>query len=63
MLDNYSQWESKMVREDRWLNKRPVCDYCDEHIQDEHFYSINGECICPECIENHFRKWTEDYIV
>ena len=39
-----------------WLEKRPVCSVCGEHIQDEHYYLINDENICPECLENEFRK-------
>lgn len=45
----------------RRLEQRPECNDCGEYIQDEHFYLINDEFICPDCIEK-YRKWTEDYI-
>ena len=34
----------------------PVCDICDQPIQDDHFYLINGDNVCPECLNDHFRK-------
>lgn len=62
MCDNYSQWKLREQQHECWLKKRPLCDYCEEHIQEEHFYLINGECICPDCMENNFKKWTEDFV-
>lgn len=46
---------------DRELRKLPVCSECDEYIQDEYCYEINGELICPDCIERNHRKFTKDY--
>lgn len=54
--DNYSQWERHEAEQERWLAKLPVCDICDEPIQDDHYYLINGDNICPNCMETHFRK-------
>lgn len=48
--------------QDRSLERLPLCDYCGEHIQDEHFYLINGESYCKECLDNYFKKDIEDYI-
>lgn len=44
------------------LEKRPVCSYCDEYIQDDYLYEINDEVICEECCNQNFRKNVEDYI-
>ena len=44
------------------LNKRPVCCYCGEPIQDDFCYEINGELICTDCLEANHKKCTEDYI-
>ena len=38
------------------LAERPRCDICDQPIQDEHYYLINGDNVCPECLNNEFRK-------
>lgn len=44
-----------------WLRKRPVCVDCGEHIQDDCFFLINDEAICPGCLVNNYRKYTDDY--
>lgn len=38
----------------RWLLRRPVCDICKEHIQDDVMYKIDGEIYCEECMRNEF---------
>lgn len=59
MDDNYSLWERHEREQERWLAKLPVCDYCEQHIQDDHYYEIDGEIICPDCLESYFRKENE----
>ena len=44
------------------LNRLPRCSECDEPIQSETCYEINGELICEECLENNHKKWVEDLI-
>lgn len=44
------------------LKKLPICTDCGEPIQDEHYYLICDEPICPECLDNNYKKRTEDYI-
>lgn len=46
----------------RWLKKRPICSECNEPIQDEHCYEVNGELICEECMMQNHRKFVDDYI-
>lgn len=58
--DNYSQWEAHERDQERRLAKRPVCDYCQEHIQDDFYYEINGENICEYCLDQFFRKETDN---
>jgi len=36
---------------EKWLQKRPICSWCEKHIQDEYAYEIDGLLICPSCIE------------
>ena len=38
------------------LSKLPVCDICDDPIQDDFYYEINGENICEHCLDQFFRK-------
>lgn len=58
--DSYDLWKAHERDQQRRLDRLPVCYYCDEPIQDEHFYQIHGENICPECLEN-FKKSTDDF--
>lgn len=50
------EWERE-----KQLAKRPKCDICGEPIQDDYLYEIQGELICEECLEKHYRKAAEDY--
>lgn len=44
------------------LNKYPKCYHCEKPITDEHFYMINDEKVCEECLNDLYRETTEDYI-
>lgn len=55
---------------DRWDREQataiallPRCCECDEAIQDEHCYEINGELICEQCLNENHRKFTTDFII
>lgn len=41
---------------ERWLRKRPLCSYCEEHIADEYAYYINGEWLCEGCMVRNFKQ-------
>ena len=58
-IADFDRWDSDQQKQ---LDKLPKCTECDEPIQDEECYEINGALICPECLKNNHRKWTEDYI-
>jgi formylmethanofuran dehydrogenase subunit E len=55
MLDNYDLWEQHDRERERELQKLPKCDECMEHIQDDHYYVIGGEKICPACLDAYYR--------
>ncbi len=40
----------------RQLEQLPVCADCDEHIQEETAYYINGEWICINCMSAYERE-------
>lgn len=61
MDDNYSLWERHEREKERWLEHRPTCAYCDNHIQEATAIYINDEWICDDCIATYFRKIVEDY--
>lgn len=55
---DFGRWDHEQSEQ---LKKRPVCSNCGQPIQDDHYYLINDENICPDCLENEFRKDVEDY--
>ena len=59
--DVYDLWEAHEARQTAWLRKRPICSHCGEPIQDERIWDINGQLFHPDCAEDEFCKWTEDY--
>lgn len=61
VVDNLDLYNRHEAEQERWLKKRPVCADCNQHIQDEKFYLINDEAICPDCMEC-YAHWTDDYI-
>lgn len=60
--DNYSQWEARDRELERRLNYLPVCYKCKERIDDDHYFYINGEILCEDCMIERHRRNTEDYL-
>ena len=55
MDDNYSLWRLTERERARWEAALPVCGYCGRNVQEDYYYRINDEIICPDCMENCFR--------
>ena len=53
--------ERYMAEQEAKLDKLPKCADCGEPIQDDHFYMICDEPICPDCLDSNYRRETEDY--
>ena len=60
--DNYDQWLAHERQQERQLAQLPKCDYCNQPIQDEHLFDINGDVMCEKCLIREFRKDVEDYV-
>lgn len=58
-LSDFNRWDAAQQKK---LSRLPVCEYCGEPIQDEHFYLVNGEAICQDCLEREFKVRTDDYL-
>lgn len=56
---DFDRWDAEQTAK---LEKLPKCEECGEPIQDDCYYEINGECVCPECLDNNHKHWVEDYI-
>lgn len=61
-MDNYDMWAQQERRTQRRLAERPVCSYCEEHVQHDHFFLINDEIVCPDCLDSFFRKDVDDFV-
>lgn len=59
--ENYDWYRTKEAEEEKWLQNRPRCENCGEHIQDEYLYDVDGAVLCEECMKDLFRQSTEDY--
>ncbi len=59
--DNYDAYRQHEAEREKWLKSRPICVYCEEPIQDDFLYEVNGELYCEECMQKWFRQSTEDY--
>ena len=58
-LKDFDRWDAEQQRK---LDKLPKCYYCDEPIQGDFCFVINGECICEDCLEEHHKKYVDDLI-
>lgn len=50
---DFDRWDAEQQKE---LEALPVYDYCDEHILEEFYYEINGDIICADCLDKHFKR-------
>lgn len=55
-LDKYESDKEEM------LVRRPKCDCCGQHIQDDYLFNIVGDLYCEECLIDQFRHSTDGYI-
>ena len=48
---------------ERSLSRLPRCSICHYPIEDDYYYVIEGENICPECLDENFKRTVdfEDY--
>lgn len=57
---DFDRWEESRQRA---LDRLPVCCECGEHIQTDEYYELDaGKYVCPACLEENHKHWTDDYI-
>ena len=61
MPDNYSLWEAHEAEQEKLLERLPVCRYCGEPIQDDHYFYIEGVIYCEDCMNEKYSRHIEDY--
>lgn len=52
-LADFDRWDAE---QNRRLETLPVCVDCENHIQDETAYYIDGEWICKDCMSSYERE-------
>lgn len=52
---DFDRWDAEQCEK---LSKRPVCEYCGEHIQDDHYYYVD-RIICEECLNENHKRYIE----
>ena len=57
-LADFDRWDADQQKK---LGELPVCADCGEHVQAGHYYLINDEVICPDCLESGYRKEVDDW--
>lgn len=60
--DPVADAERCAAEQDIQLERLPVCSDCGYPIQSEFLFRIEGQCICPVCLEDNYRKRTEDFM-
>ena len=60
LSDNYDLWRRREAEQEAWLETRPICDHCGQPIQDENLYDFDGVLYHEDCMNENFRKRTED---
>ncbi len=62
--DPYQDADRYMAAQDAWLERRPQCDCCGNHIQDEtalHYVTRKIDIwICPDCVDDNTEYIEED---
>lgn len=60
--DVYDLWRDHEREQEKLLERLPNCEICGKIIQDDFYYEINDAIICEDCLNENYRKRTEDFI-
>ena len=41
-------------------SSKPVCDYCDHVVPENFWYTINGDVICKQCLNDNFKQGADE---
>lgn len=44
------------------LSRTPKCEDCANHIQDDEYFDVDGTILCGDCMNDRYRKYTDDYM-
>lgn len=57
--DSYDLFQRRDADQEQWLQRRPKCICCGEHIQEESAAQIRGDYYCDRCLDD-MRVYFED---
>ena len=60
--DNYTRWEQHDREQQAKLDKLPICDCCQEPIQQEKAIYYNDQWCCEECESEFWQNIREDFL-
>lgn len=60
--DNYDRWKQYDAEQQAELDKLPICDICEQPIQDYYCFEINNALMCEDCMCDLYRVNTDDFI-
>lgn len=56
-MSEYSDYSEEDLRREkaweRWLESRPVCDWCETPIEEKVAFELDGKLICENCIDDY----------
>ena len=56
---DFDRWDMEQARREARL---PVCDKCKKRINEDDYYDVHGEILCERCMQEKYRRSTEDYV-
>lgn len=58
---DFDRWDMEQARLEARL---PVCENpkCKKRINDDFYWEIDGEILCEQCVNERYRKYTDNYI-
>jgi len=59
MMPDRNDFEQRDLEQERWLERRPVCVCCGEHIQEDSAVQIQGSFYCDNCLDD-MRVYIDD---
>lgn len=57
-IADFNRWDAEQAREEAEHRETlPICVYCQQPIEDDWCYELDGECYCEKCMKENHRKW------
>ena len=50
------------LEQERRRARHPYCDDCGERIDDEHYFDVDGDILCEECLKDRYQRFCADYM-